>query len=52
MNLDEAIRKVLIPKAGDSFLRCHQYFHQPAGFRYCVDSMLELYKGESIDGVI
>lgn len=53
MNLDEAIRKVPdFPKPGILFYDVTSIFTNPQAFGYCVDSMLELYKGESIDGVI
>ncbi|NLG16191.1 MAG: adenine phosphoribosyltransferase [Fibrobacter sp.] len=53
MNLDLAIRKVPdFPKPGILFYDVTSIFTNPEAFGYVVDSMVELYKGENIDGVI
>ncbi len=53
MNLDSAIRKVPdFPKPGILFYDVTSIFTNPEAFGYVVDSMVDLYKGEKIDGVI
>ena len=53
MNLDEAIRKVPdFPKPGVLFYDITSIFTNPAAYRFVVDSMLELYKNQQVDGVI
>lgn len=51
-NLDEAIRKVPdFPKKGILFYDVTSVIANPQAFRYCIDSMLHLYKGERLDAV-
>jgi adenine phosphoribosyltransferase len=53
MNLDTAIRKVPdFPKPGILFYDITSIFTNPEAFRYVIDSMIELYKDEKIDGII
>ncbi len=51
-NLDDAIRKVPdFPKPGILFYDITSVLANPDAFRYCVDSMVKLYKGADIDAV-
>jgi adenine phosphoribosyltransferase len=51
-NLDDAIRKVPdFPKKGILFYDITSVLTNPDAFRFCVDSMVKLYKGESLDAV-
>lgn len=51
-NLDDAIRKVPdFPKKGILFYDITSVLTKPDAFRYCVDSMVKLYKGENLDAV-
>ena len=51
-NLDDAIRKVPdFPKPGILFYDITSILTNPDAFRFCVDSMVKLYKGEGIDAV-
>jgi adenine phosphoribosyltransferase len=51
-NLDDAIRKVPdFPKKGILFYDITSVLMDPAAFRFCVDSMVKLYKGEKLDAV-
>jgi adenine phosphoribosyltransferase len=51
-NLDDAIRKVPdFPKKGILFYDITSVLTDPDAFRYCVDSMVKLYKGERLDAV-
>jgi adenine phosphoribosyltransferase len=51
-NLDDAIRKVPdFPKKGILFYDITSVLTSPAAFRYCVDSMVQLYKNEGLDAV-
>jgi len=53
MDLDSAIRKVPdFPKPGILFYDITSIFTNPPAFKFVVDSMLELYKNENVDGVI
>ena len=53
MDLDSAIRKVPdFPKPGVLFYDITSIFTNPAAYRFVVDSMLEHYKGQKVDGVI
>jgi len=53
MNLDDAIRKVPdFPKPGVLFYDITSIFTNPAAYKFVVDSMLELYKNQQVDGVI
>ena len=53
MNLDEAIRKVPdFPKPGVLFYDITSIFTNPPAYKFVVDSMLELYKNQQVDGVI
>ena len=53
MNLDAAIRKVPdFPKPGILFYDITSIFTNPEAFRYVVDTMLDTYKNEKIDGII
>jgi adenine phosphoribosyltransferase len=51
-NLDDAIRKVPdFPKKGILFYDITSVLTDPAAFRFCVDAMVKLYKGERLDAV-
>jgi adenine phosphoribosyltransferase len=51
-NLDDAIRKVPdFPKKGILFYDITSVLTDPEAFRFCLDSMVKLYKGERIDAV-
>ena len=51
-NLDDAIRKVPdFPKKGILFYDITSVLTDPDAFRYCLDSMVRLYKGEGLDAV-
>jgi adenine phosphoribosyltransferase len=51
-NLDDAIRKVPdFPKKGILFYDITSVLTNPDAFRFCVDSMVRLYKGEKLDAV-
>ena len=53
MDLDSAIRKVPdFPKPGVLFYDITSIFTNPAAYRFVVDSMLERYKDQQVDGVI
>lgn len=53
MNLDSAIRKIPdFPKPGILFYDVTSIFTNPEAFRFVVDSMLDLYKDQQVDGVI
>ncbi|MCL2192783.1 MAG: adenine phosphoribosyltransferase [Treponema sp.] len=52
LNLDDYIRKVPdFPKQGILFYDITSILANPKAFRYCIDSMLDIYKGQSIDAV-
>jgi adenine phosphoribosyltransferase len=52
-DLDSAIRKIPdFPKPGILFYDITSILVAPAAFRYCVDSMVELYKNERIGAVV
>lgn len=51
-NLDDAIRKVPdFPKPGILFYDITSVIANPDAFRYCIDSMVKLYKGANLDAV-
>jgi adenine phosphoribosyltransferase len=51
-DLDAAIRKIPdFPKPGVLFYDITSILARPEAFRHCIDSMLELYKGERISAV-
>ena len=51
-NLDDAVRKVPdFPKKGILFYDITSVLVNPDAFKYCVDSMYRLYKGEALDAV-
>ncbi|MDA8424740.1 MAG: adenine phosphoribosyltransferase [Treponema sp.] len=51
-NLDDAIRKVPgFPKEGILFYDITSVLANPDAFRYCIDSMVRLYKGSGLDAV-
>lgn len=51
-NLDDAIRKVPgFPKPGILFYDITSVLANPDAFTYCIDSMIRLYRHESIDAV-
>ena len=51
-NLDDAIRKVPdFPKKGILFYDITSVLTNPRAFRFCVDSMVKLYKGGRLDAV-
>jgi len=51
-NLDDAIRKVPdFPKPGILFYDITSVLANPDAFRYCIDSMVKLYKGANLDAV-
>lgn len=53
MDLDSAIRKVPdFPKPGILFYDITSIFTNPTAFKFVVDSMLDMYKDENVDGVI
>jgi adenine phosphoribosyltransferase len=52
LNLDDYIRKVSdFPKKGILFYDITSILANPQAFQFCIDSMVELYKDKSIDGV-
>lgn len=51
-NLDDAIRKVPdFPKPGILFYDITSVLANPVAFRFCVDSMVKIYKSEKLDAV-
>lgn len=51
-NLDEAIRKVPgFPKPGILFYDITSVLARPDAFKYCIDAMVQLYKGQDLDAV-
>jgi adenine phosphoribosyltransferase len=51
-NLDDAIRKVPdFPKKGILFYDITSVLTNPDAFRYCLDSMVRLYRGDGLDAV-
>lgn len=51
-NLDDAIRKVPgFPKPGILFYDITSVLAHPQAFKYCIDAMVELYKGQDLDAV-
>ncbi len=51
-NLDDAIRKVQdFPKKGILFYDITSILTNPDAFRFCVDSMVKMYKGEGLGAV-
>ena len=51
-NLDDAIRKVPdFPKKGILFYDITSVLTNPDAFRFCVDSMVKIYRGEGLDAV-
>jgi adenine phosphoribosyltransferase len=51
-NLDDAVRKVPdFPKKGILFYDITGVLTNPDAFRFCVDSMVKLYKGERLDAI-
>ncbi len=53
MDLDKAIRKVPdFPKPGILFYDVTSIFTNPDAFKYVIDSMVELYVNDRIDGII
>jgi adenine phosphoribosyltransferase len=51
-NLDDAIRKVPdFPKKGILFYDITSVLTDPEAFRFCLDSMVKLYKGDKVDAV-
>ena len=51
-NLDDYIRKVPdFPKKGILFYDITSILASPKAFRFCIDSMVEIYRNESIDAV-
>ncbi|MBN2874792.1 MAG: adenine phosphoribosyltransferase [Spirochaetales bacterium] len=51
-NLDDAIRKVPdFPKPGILFYDITSVLANPDAFRYCIESMVRLYKGVEIDAI-
>jgi len=52
LNLDDYIRKVPdFPKKGILFYDITSILANPNAFRYCIDQMVEIYSGRSIDAV-
>lgn len=52
LNLDDYIRKVPdFPKPGVLFYDITSIITVPKAFRYCIDSMVELYKDKQIDAI-
>ena len=52
LNLDDYIRKVPnFPKKGILFYDITSILANPEAFRFCIDSMVEIYRGKSIDAV-
>ena len=52
LNLDDYIRKIPdFPRKGVLFYDITGILANPAAFQYCIDSMVALYKGKSIDAV-
>ncbi|MDR2020568.1 MAG: adenine phosphoribosyltransferase [Treponema sp.] len=52
LNLDDYIRKIPdFPKKGILFYDITGILVTPAAFRYCIDSMLEIYRDKHIDAV-
>jgi adenine phosphoribosyltransferase len=51
-NLDDAIRKVPdFPKKGILFYDITSVLTNPDAFRFCVDAMVKMYRGEALDAV-
>jgi adenine phosphoribosyltransferase len=51
-NLDNAIRKIHdFPRAGILFYDITSILTNPEAFKYCIDTMQELYKNEKIDAI-
>ncbi|GHT91224.1 adenine phosphoribosyltransferase [Spirochaetia bacterium] len=51
-NLDEHIRKIPdFPKKGVLFYDITSILTEPKAFRFCIDTMTELYRGKNIDAV-
>ncbi|TFG83550.1 MAG: adenine phosphoribosyltransferase [Spirochaetales bacterium] len=51
-NLDDAIRKVPdFPKPGILFYDITSVLVRPDAFKYCIDAMIRLYRGEKLDAV-
>jgi adenine phosphoribosyltransferase len=51
-NLDDYIRKVPdFPKKGILFYDITSILATPKAFRYCIDRMTEIYKGQNIDAI-
>jgi adenine phosphoribosyltransferase len=51
-NLDEAIRKVPgFPKPGILFYDITSVLACPDAFKYCIDAMVEIYRGQDLDAV-
>ena len=51
-NLDDAIRKVPgFPKPGILFYDITSVLASPEAFKYCIDAMVDLYKGQELDAV-
>ena len=51
-NLDDAIRKVPgFPKPGILFYDITSVLASPDAFKYCIDAMVDLYKGQELDAV-
>jgi adenine phosphoribosyltransferase len=51
-NLDDAIRKVPdFPKKGILFYDITSVLTNPGAFKFCLDSMVKLYKGEKLDAI-
>jgi len=51
-NLDDYIRKVPdFPKKGILFYDITSVLASPAAFKFCIDKMVEIYKGKQIDAV-
>ncbi|GHV14107.1 adenine phosphoribosyltransferase [Spirochaetia bacterium] len=51
-NLDEHIRKIPdFPKKGVLFYDITSILTEPRAFRFCIDTMMELYRGKNIDAV-
>ncbi|MDA8409076.1 MAG: adenine phosphoribosyltransferase [Treponema sp.] len=51
-NLDDAIRKVPdFPKPGILFYDITSILANPDAFRYCIDSMVKLYRDQRLDGI-
>jgi adenine phosphoribosyltransferase len=52
LNLDDYIRKVPdFPKKGILFYDITSILATPKAFKYCIDKMAEIYKGQNIDAI-